>query len=203
MMGFELVLASNNEHKAAEFSRLFPSVRLLLPRDLGVTLDFEENGATFFENARGKAFSLFAQVGKPVLADDSGLCVHALGGKPGVLSNRYGAGPDGKTLETARRNAYLLDKLTGLSDRAAFFVCCLVLVQEEDRFVVVQETVHGTITDEPRGKNGFGYDPLFLLPRLGRTLAELSDEQKDAVSHRGRAARRLRASLSVDLSVDS
>ncbi len=202
-MSIELVLASNNEHKFAEFSRLFPAVRLLLPRDIGVQLDFDENGATFFENARGKALALFAATARPVLADDSGLCVHALGGKPGVLSNRFGAGPDGKSLETAKRNAYLLDKLTGLTDRSAFFVCCLVLVQEEDRFVVVQETVHGTITEEPRGTNGFGYDPLFLLPRLGRTLAELSDEQKDAVSHRGRAARKVRASLSVELSVDS
>ncbi len=203
-MSLELVLASNNEHKFAEFSRLFPNVRILLPRHIGIEFHFPENGATFFENARGKALALFSAAGsRPVLSDDSGLCVHALGGKPGVESNRYGAGPDGKTLETPKRNAYLLDRLAGLTDRSAFFVCCLVFVAEEDRFVVVQETVHGTITGEPRGKNGFGYDPLFLLPRLGRTLAELSDEQKDAVSHRGRAARRLRAALAVDLSVDT
>lgn len=197
-MSIQLVLATNNEHKFAEFSRLLPGVRLLLPRDIGIRFDFQENGSTFFENARGKAVALFRQTGRPVLADDSGLCVRALGGGPGILSNRYGALPDGRSLETGKRNEYLLKKLAGASDRAAFFVCCLVLQSNEDRFVVVQETVHGTITEEPRGKNGFGYDPVFLLPRLGRTLAELPDEQKDGVSHRGRAARKLAASLSVD-----
>jgi len=198
MMSIELVLASNNEHKFAEFSRLFPGVRILLPRDIGVAFDFEENGSTFLENARGKALALFRQAGRPALADDSGLCVRALGGEPGILSNRYGAGPDGRSLETAKRNEFLLKKLAGVTARAAFFVCCLVLQSDEDRFVVVQETVNGTIAQEPRGKNGFGYDPLFLLPGLGRTLAELPDEQKDGVSHRGRAARRLAASLLVD-----
>ena len=197
-MSFELVLASNNEHKFAELSRLFPGVRVLLPREIGVTFDFEENGSTFFENARGKAVALFRQTGRPVIADDSGLCVRALGGEPGILSNRYGAGPHGKSLEAVTRNEYLLKKLAGARDRAAFFVCCLVLQSDEDRFVVVQETVHGTITEEPRGTNGFGYDPVFLLPKLGRTLAELPDKQKDDVSHRGRAARRLAAFLSAE-----
>jgi XTP/dITP diphosphohydrolase len=198
MMSIEIVLASNNEHKFAEFSRLFPNVRILLPRDVGVAFQFQESGTTFFENARGKAFALLLQAGRPVIADDSGLCVRALRGEPGILSNRYGAGPDGKNLETEKRNAYLLQRLAGETDRAAFFVCCLVFLSDENRFVVVQETVHGTIAEEPRGKNGFGYDPLFLLPRADRTLAELPDEQKDAVSHRGRAARRLAACLSVD-----
>ena len=203
-MSGEFVLASNNEHKFAEFSRLFPSLRIFLPREVGVALDFEENGRTFFDNAHGKALALFGKTRRPVLADDSGLCVRALEGEPGILSNRYGAGPDGKSLETTRRNAYLLERLRGVTDRAAFFVCCLVCLFDEERFIVVQETVHGTITEEPRGKNGFGYDPLFLVPRLGKTLAELPDEQKDDVSHRGRAARRLAASLSArNLAVDS
>ncbi|MGA2762340.1 MAG: RdgB/HAM1 family non-canonical purine NTP pyrophosphatase [Spirochaetia bacterium] len=194
-MGIELVLASNNEHKHAEFSRLLPGARVLLPRDLGVSFDFEENGKTFFDNARGKAMELFARTARPVLADDSGLCVRALGGEPGVHSNRYGAGPDGRSLETGKRNSLLLEKLRGVADRAAWFVCCLVLVLEEDRFVVIQETVHGIITEEPRGNNGFGYDPLFLVPDQGKTLAELADAKKDEVSHRGRAARRLAACL--------
>ncbi|HUI69282.1 MAG TPA: RdgB/HAM1 family non-canonical purine NTP pyrophosphatase [Spirochaetia bacterium] len=198
MMAIELVLASNNEHKHSEFCRLFPKARILLPRELGVAFDFEETGATFFDNARGKALALFRKAGRPVIADDSGLCVRALGGAPGVMSNRFGAGPDGRLLETAKRNAFLLEKLTGTKDRDAFFVCCLVLVLDEDRFVAVQETVHGVITEEPRGRNGFGYDPLFLLPSLGMTLAELSDERKDDVSHRGRAARRLGGCLLLD-----
>jgi XTP/dITP diphosphohydrolase len=196
-MPFEMVLASNNAHKLAEVSRLFPGTKIITPRELGIVFEFEENGSTFLENAQGKAASLFQKVGTPVLADDSGLCVRALGGAPGISSNRYGSGPDGRPLDTPTRNALLLERLGSAADRAAFFVCCLVLVQDEARFIAVQETVHGTITDAPRGTNGFGYDPLFLLPGLGRTLAELSDEEKDDVSHRGRAARRLRAILTL------
>jgi len=199
MMSIECVLASNNDHKHAELRRLLPHVRILLPRDIGVSFDFEESGATFYDNACGKALALFQKAERPVLSDDSGLCVSALGGAPGILSNRYGAGPDGKSLETARRNAFLLENLAGQKDRAAFFVCCLVFLLDKERFIAVQETVHGTITEEPRGGNGFGYDPLFLLPRLGRTLAELPDARKDEVSHRGRAARRLAAGLQVDI----
>ncbi len=198
MMGIELVLASNNEHKHAEFCRLFPNARVLLPRDIGISFDHEETGETFFDNARGKALALFRKAGRPVIADDSGLCVHALGGAPGIMSNRYGAGPDGKLLETPKRNAYLLEKLKGEKDRRAFFICCLVLVQDGERFVAVQETVHGVITEEPRGKNGFGYDPLFFLPESGMTMAELPDAQKDEVSHRGRAARRIGGCLLLD-----
>lgn len=194
----ELVLASNNAHKLQEMSRLFPGVRIVTPRELRVDFDFEENGSTFFQNAHGKAMALFEKVRRPVLADDSGLCVRALGGEPGITSARYGVGPDGRILDTPKRNALLLSRLVGVEDRAAYFVCCLVLVQDEARFIAVQETVHGTITDAPRGENGFGYDPLFLLPGLGKTLAELPDEHKDDVSHRGRAARKLRASLTLD-----
>jgi XTP/dITP diphosphohydrolase len=198
MMAIELLLASNNEHKHAEFCRLFPKARVLLPRDIGVCFDFEENGGTFFDNARGKALELFRKAGRPVIADDSGLCVHALGGAPGIKSNRYGAGQDGKVLETTKRNAYLLEKLRGSTDRSAFFVCCLVLVRDGERFTAVQETVHGFITEEPRGRNGFGYDPLFFLPQLGMTMAELPDIRKDEVSHRGRAARMMGAVISLD-----
>ena len=193
MMSIELILASNNAHKLAEISRLFPGAKILAPRDLGITFEFDETGETFLENARGKAMALFQKAGRPVLADDSGLCVTALGGEPGLTSSRYGACPDRRVLDTPRRNALLLEKLAGITDRAAYFVCCLVLVEDDSRFTAVQETVHGTITQAPRGTNGFGYDPLFLLPGMGRTMAELSDEEKDTVSHRGRAARRLRA----------
>jgi len=198
MMGIELVLASNNAHKHTEFCRLFPRIRVLLPRDIGVSFEHEETGDTFFDNARGKALALFRAAGRPVIADDSGLCVHALGGAPGILSNRYGAGADGKLLEAGARNAYLLQKLEGEKDRRAFFVCCLVLVLDEERFVAVQETVHGVITEEPRGKNGFGYDPVFFLPGSGMTMAEIPDAHKDEVSHRGRAAARISGCLLLD-----
>jgi XTP/dITP diphosphohydrolase len=198
MMERELLLASNNNHKKQEFVRLFPGARILTPVEIGLRFDFEEDGDTFLANAFGKAEALFHLAGRPVIADDSGLCVKALGGEPGIFSSRYGAGAGGVLLAAPQRNAYLLDRMEGLADRAAWFVCCLVLVLEESRFFVAQETVHGTVAEAPRGENGFGYDPLFVVPGTGRTMAELPEEEKDAISHRGRAARRIRAVLAAD-----
>jgi XTP/dITP diphosphohydrolase len=197
-MVMELLLASNNDHKRLEFNRLFPGVTIRTPREMGVDFDFPENGDTFLANAHGKAMALFLSARTPVLADDSGLCVPALGGEPGVYSNRYGVRAGAPPLEAPVRNAYLLRKMAEMKDRAAFFVCCLVLVLGESRFLVAQETVEGVITDAPRGRNGFGYDPLFLVPSHGCTMAELTDAEKDFVSHRGRAARRIRALLGAD-----
>lgn len=191
----EILLASNNDHKRREFLRLFPGVSLLIPRDIGIGFDFEENGETFLANAHGKAMALFQAARRPVVADDSGLCVASLGGKPGILSSRFGAGPDGVPLDAPRRNAYLLSQIKGMRDRAAYFVCCIVLILGEARCLAAQETVHGIIAHEPRGENGFGYDPLFVLPDRGKTMAELPDHEKDAISHRGRAARRIMAAL--------
>ena len=195
MMYTELLLASNNAHKHQEFLRLFPGVRILVPGDLGIDFVFEEDGETFLGNAFGKATALFAAAKRPVIADDSGLCVRALGGQPGVLSSRYGSVAGGALLDAPRRNAYLLDRMEGIQDRDAYFVCCLVCVMEEDRFLAAQETVPGEIAESPRGDNGFGYDPLFFLPQRGKTMAELPDEEKDGISHRGRAARRIIAVL--------
>ena len=191
----ELLLASNNEHKRREFTRLFPGVKILEPRDVGIDFDFPEDGASFLANAHGKAAALHGLAGRPVIADDSGLCVDALGGEPGIHSARYGSAPGDRPLEAPRRNRYLLERMSGMKERAAHFVCCLVLFLGGDRFVAAQETVSGVITHEPRGTNGFGYDPLFLLPGLGQTMAEISDMEKDRLSHRGRAARRIRELL--------
>lgn len=195
MMETEFLLASNNAHKHQEFIRLFPGIRILIPRDLGMVFDFEETGETFLENAFGKAMALFHMAKQPVIADDSGLCVGALGGEPGIFSSRYGAEAGGALLDAPRRNAYLLDRMEGIQDRAAYFACCCVLVLEGSRFVAVQETIHGHITEVPRGENGFGYDPVFLVPGHEKTIAELPDKEKDAISHRGRAARRILAAL--------
>jgi len=188
----ELLLASNNEHKHAEFARLFPGTRILVPAEAGVESDFAEDGATFLDNALGKALALHRVARRPVIADDSGLCVHALGGEPGIFSSRYGSSGSGR-LAAPERNAYLLERMRDASDRRAYFVCCLALVLEEDRLFVAQETVHGVIARKPRGTGGFGYDPLFILPERGLTVAELPDAEKDLVSHRGRAARRILA----------
>jgi len=191
----EILLATNNDHKRAEFIRLFPEIRVVMPRELDIDFSFEEDGETFLANALGKAEALYALAHRPVLADDSGLCVAALGGEPGIHSARYGAGADGKPLSASQRNALLLEKLNGATERSAYFVCCCAVVLDGARFLVAQETVHGLIADAPRGEKGFGYDPLFLFPERGLTMAELADGEKDAVSHRGRAARRILAFL--------
>jgi XTP/dITP diphosphohydrolase len=190
----ELLLASNNDHKRREFARLFPGVKILLPRDLGVEFDFAEDGETFFANAHGKAAALHRAAGRPVIGDDSGLCVDSLGGEPGIRSARYGSAPGSAPLDAPRRNRYLLDRMNGITERSAHFVCCLVIVLGGERWLAAQETVSGVISREPRGTNGFGYDPLFILPG-GQTMAEISDAEKDRISHRGRAARRILAAL--------
>jgi XTP/dITP diphosphohydrolase len=170
-------------------------IDIRLPSDAGVGFDYEETASDFVGNSIGKAMALWRVVGAPVLADDSGLCVDALGGRPGVLSARYGS-PDGVTpLGAAERNGLLLGEMRGRSDRACRFVCCMTLVLSRDRFFVIQETCEGMLLDEPRGSGGFGYDPVVLLPELGRSVAELSTEEKNRVSHRGRALARVSSLL--------
>jgi XTP/dITP diphosphohydrolase len=189
----ELVVATNNAHKVRELGRLFPGVRLRTPSDLGIDFQYEEKGATYLDNALGKALHLHALVGQPVLADDSGLEVPALGGEPGIRSSRYGSQPGSPKLSDAERCRLLLAKAEGLVDRSCFFVCCIALVLEGPRFFTAQEVCRGQLAREPRGAGGFGYDPIVFLPERGKTVAELSDREKDRLSHRGRAARRVRA----------
>ncbi len=189
----ELALASGNPHKVAEVRRILPGIKVRTPAECGVRFSFRETGSTYDRNALGKARHLYRLLGVPTLADDSGLAVDALDGAPGVRSARFG--PPGAQLDDAGRCAYLLSLLPAAAPRAAAFVCCLALILDPHRLLVVQEAVRGEIAGAPRGEHGFGYDPLFLLPSLGRTMAELSDRDKDRVSHRGRALRRLRALL--------
>ena len=153
----------------------------------------EETGETFAENARLKALGLARQLGVWVLADDSGLCVDALGGRPGVQTARY-AGP-GAT--DADRIAKLLDELRDVEqpNRGARFVCALALASPDGILLEVEESCRGRIARHPRGENGFGYDPVFLYPDFGATFAEVSDEAKNKVSHRGRAVRALADAL--------
>jgi XTP/dITP diphosphohydrolase len=186
-------VATNNPHKLREFRRLFPDIRLLSPDQVGCPFSFEETGSTYLENALGKALHLYRLVESPVLADDSGLEVPGLGGEPGIYSSRYGS-TDTK-LSDFQRNAYLLGRAASLSDRRCFCVCCMVAVFGEKRYFLAQETFPGLLAAEPSGSGGFGYDPVVYLPEVGRTVAELEDEQKDAISHRGKAARRLRSIL--------
>ena len=189
----ELVLASGNPHKVAEVRRILHGITVRTPTDFGVRFRYEETGATYDQNALGKARHLYGLLGVPTLADDSGLAVDALAGAPGVRSARFA--PPGAQLDDAGRCAYLLTLLNNAADRSAAFICCLALILDPHRLLLVQEAVRGEIAAAARGEQGFGYDPVFLLPRLGRTMAELSGAEKDRLSHRGRALRRARAVL--------
>ena len=186
----EIILASGNRHKLFELKEILKDHTLLLPEDIGIDFDFEETSNSYLENSYGKAYALFNQVNRPVLADDSGLSVAALNGAPGIYSARYGS-RDGVMLEATERNLYLLDQLKGLSDLSAEFICCMTLILEKNRFFVVQESFKGKITKDSTGVNGFGYDPVFFLPEYGKTVAELPEEEKNRISHRGKAGYRI------------
>jgi len=188
-----LYVATNNAHKLGEIRSAMPLFDIRSPRDAGIDFDFPEDADTFIGNSTGKALALWKLLRAPVLADDSGLCVDALGGRPGVLSARYGSADGTTPLEAGERNALLLREMLGVADRSCRFVCSMSLALSADRVFVVQETCEGTLLEEPRGASGFGYDPVVYLPELGRSVAELSPDEKNGVSHRGRALVRMTA----------
>ena len=190
-----LLLASGNEHKKSELQEIMPEHRIQTPADLGFSFDFEETGSSFLENSLGKAMALFRRTGKPVIADDSGLCVSALDGAPGIYSARYGSSPEGVELKSPERNALLLRNMEGITDRQAFFVCAMVLVLDEYRIFTAQETIRGEILTASQGSGGFGYDPVFYIPAHGKTMAELTPDEKNRYSHRGKAGKRICAVL--------
>ncbi len=188
-------VATNNRHKLIEMQEIMQGYTLLSPADAGIgNFDVDENASTFIGNAMLKAEALYRLVKKPVLADDSGLCVDALGGRPGVLSARYGS-ESGRSPSSEDRNALLLAEMEGKADRSCRFVCCICLVLSANRFFCVQETCEGILLESPAGTGGFGYDPVMYLPESGKTVAELSMQEKNLVSHRGKALARIRAML--------
>jgi XTP/dITP diphosphohydrolase len=192
----EFVLATNNPHKLREIRRLFPGFSVLRPEDLGVDFSYAEGDESYLANALGKAWALYALCGQPVLADDSGLSVPALGGAPGLHSARYGFEELGRSLTDREKIDFLLENMSDREERGCFFVCCMVLLVKEERFLVVQEAAYGTLARSPAGSGGFGYDPIFRVPQAGKAMAELTNAEKDRFSHRGRSARRLLALLS-------
>lgn len=189
-----LVLASSNPGKIREFRELLAPLELeVVPQgELGVT-EAEEPHATFVENALAKARHASRHARLPALADDSGICVAALDGEPGVHSARFAGEPK----SDARNNEKLVAALAGKLDRRAHYYCVIVLVRhaEDPEPLIAEGRWHGEVVATPRGAGGFGYDAHFLLPDLGRTAAELSPEEKHAISHRGKALRRLIALL--------
>jgi len=193
-----LVLASNNPGKLKEIRALLAplAIEVIAQSELGIG-EAEEPHQTFLENALAKARHASAASGLPALADDSGICVEALGGEPGVHSAYY-AGKEGSRDERdARNNAKLLDALESAADRRAHYCCVLVLLRRSDdpRPIVAEGVWHGEIARLPRGGGGFGYDPLFLVPGHGCTSAELDAAEKNRISHRGRALAALVARL--------
>jgi len=188
----KLVIASNNPGKLREIGEILAPLRIeVLPQGaLGVP-EAEEPHCTFVENALAKARHASRLTGLPALADDSGVCVHALGGGPGVHSARYATAAGVVDRETQDRlnNEKLLQALAGADDRSAHYCCVIVLVRHADdpQPLIAEAEWHGEILEVPRGNGGFGYDPFFLIPELGRTGAELAAAEKNALSHRGRA----------------
>ena len=191
----KIYFASGNAHKRDEMQRLIlDGVQVVLPKDEGIDFDPVEDGQSFIENALIKARCLYDIVKAPVLADDSGLVVDALDGRPGIHTARYGCS-EGHVLTSQEQYTLLLKEMEGVEDRSARFVSACVLMLSGDRIYIVQETVEGSIALSPMGVHGFGYDPVFLVEDTGLTASQLSDEEKDRHSHRGRAMRRIDALL--------
>ncbi len=186
----KLVLASHNAKKMKELNALLAPLGFeIIPQgQLGIP-EAEEPHATFIENALAKARHAARLSGLPALADDSGLCVKALGGAPGVISARFAGEPK----SDARNNAKLLADLDGQADRRAHFVSCLVLCRSADdpQPIIAEGEWHGQIIEQQQGDGGFGYDPLFFVPAYGKTAAELDAETKNGISHRGQAMQQL------------
>jgi XTP/dITP diphosphohydrolase len=185
-----LILASNNAGKLKEFAQLLAPIGFELhPQGEFDVPEAEEPFGTFVENALQKARHASRLTGLPALADDSGVCVNALGGAPGVYSARYAGEPK----SDARNNEKLVRDLAAHADKSAYYYCVLVYVRHADdpQPVIADGSWHGEIIDSARGANGFGYDPHFLIPALGKTTAELAPLEKNAISHRGQAIRAL------------
>ncbi len=183
-----VVLASKNPHKLVEISKITEKfgMELVLQSELGVDIDVEENGSTFEENSYIKAKAVMDATGLPALADDSGIAVDALNGEPGIYSARYGFD---ESLDDWGRLELLLKNTEHVPDgqRQAQFVCVITMVTPEGKVIQARGEIHGELLREPRGENGFGYDPIFYYPPLGMSTAELSSEIKNQVSHRGNA----------------
>lgn len=181
----KFVLASHNPHKLDEMSAILGKmgVEVVSPASVGVDVDVEETGTTFEENSLLKAKAIMELSGLPAIADDSGLCVDCLDGAPGVYSARYG----GEGLDDQGRYRLLLENMKGQGTRAAKFVSVITCCFPNGDTVVARGECPGTIAYAPMGEGGFGYDPVFFLPQLKKTFAQLTPEEKNAISHRGRA----------------
>ena len=191
------VLATHNPGKLQEMGEILRDlgVEVVSPAALGIPVDVEETGTTFLENALLKAKAICRAANLPAIADDSGLCVDALNGAPGVYSARYG----GEGLDDRGRCMLLLNSLRGATTRAAHFSCAVACVFPNGDTLTAEGRCDGSIAYAPLGDDGFGYDPVFLLPGTGKTFGQLSQEEKSAVSHRGKALKEFAGKLETHL----
>jgi XTP/dITP diphosphohydrolase len=189
----KLVLASKNSKKLKEMNDILSQlgVEVCSEAEAGVDVDVEETGATFEENSLLKAKAVMEASGLPAVADDSGLCVDALGGAPGVYSARYG----GEGLDDAGRTRLLLENMRGQSPRTCHFVSVITCCFPNGDVLSARGECQGTVAFAPMGEGGFGYDPVFFVPELKKTFAQLSPEEKNSMSHRGRALEKFKAEL--------
>lgn len=202
----KIYLASGNQHKKREIQELLGDYEIVTPKDEGIVFDPEETGTTFAENSLIKAKALWEIVKKPVIADDSGICVDCLGGEPGIYSSRF-AGPDfihgksdGTKISQDEQNRFLISMSNEKEEgrHKCHYTCSLVMLYNPDRYDLIQETFEGElITDikDQCGTGGFGYDPIVYLPEMGKMIAELTDDEKNLISHRGKAMAKLKKLL--------
>jgi len=194
----KIVAATNNKHKVKELTALFAGsdTELVTLREIGFNREIAEDGSTFLENARIKATAVQQATGLACIADDSGLCVDALGGEPGIYSARYASEND-ENSDDAKNKEKLLSKLIEVPDneRTARFVSALCFIDTDGTEVSAVGKCEGIITREERGESGFGYDPLFFFPAFGKTFGELSEDEKNSVSHRANAVKILKEKL--------
>lgn len=183
----KLIIASNNKHKIYEIKAMLGDrfSEILSLREAGIDHETVEDGETFIDNARKKSREICEISGCAALADDSGISAHALGGAPGVYSARFSGGTD------EDNNRLLVEKLSDKEDKGAHYTCAMVLTYPDGREITAEGYLYGSIIDTPRGSRGFGYDPHFVPDGETRTVAEMTDEEKNAISHRGRALREL------------
>ncbi len=185
-----IVVASGNKNKLREIKEMMTGYQVRGYKDFGLDFEIEEDGKTFFENALIKAKAVCQALGKPALADDSGIVVEALGGQPGIYSARYaGDGID------EHNNQLLLKNMEGVTDRRAKFVCCMVYYTPDGNVISATGETHGTVMHAPEGSNGFGYDCIFFSKDLQKGLGIASDEEKNSISHRSRALKALMEKL--------
>ena len=211
----KIYLATGNKNKKREMVELLQGHEIIIPSDENIEFDPDETGITFYENSLIKAKALYDIVHYPVIADDSGICVDALGGSPGIYSSRY-AGPDfmhgkpdGTKISQEEQNIFLIEQTNkAIKDgnlpkmpylhgpRSCHYTCAMVLYAGPDRLFVAQETFEGTLIDDinnQAGSGGFGYDPIVFLPEYNKTVAQLTPDEKNAISHRGKAVRAIKS----------